>query len=685
MNHVLKILSIICISIIYFSEISVSQIVLKDLEPYVASDADLVSWQEKYEELTDLAEHPFNINTITKEQLEQLPFLSDAMIENILYYVYKYGPLLTKNELLGVEGMDRQTRYFLQDFIYIGKADNKQDKLLINNIFKYNKQELLTRVDIPLYQKSGYAAYDEETMKRYPNKKYYGNSIYHNLRYNFNYRNQILLGLTAEKDAGEPFFSKFNKKGYDYYGMYMLLKDIGRLKALTLGNYKMSSGYGLVINTGTFSFSKLFETSIACRLGKGISKYSSTYENGYLRGIGATFRIGKKWELSTFYSFRKLDARVDSMCIRSFKNDGLHRVKGDIEKKNTVLNNLIGSDLLYKRKQLQVGLTVVYNRLNKMLNPEMKSYNEYYPRGKEFFNGSIYYKFHFHKFIFSGETAFDKGWRMATLNMISYSPTVYTSFLLVNRFFDKRYQSLSASSSFSENTYLQNEIGWYCGMNTSMLGGNLKLYGYADIFRFFHYKYQVDKKNSIGSDVFFQTSYSPINKLSVFIKYGYKSKEKNYTFPDKSKYVLTNVRNRISGQVVYSPFEQCMLKTGAEYVRCGFVKRQMSEGILLNGTTKIHISPIKFFVYGAWFKTDNYDSRIYVYEPGLLYSFAMQSFYGKGSRVAAGIQYSIKRKFDFQAKWGWTHYRDRDRIGTGTEEIRGSNKADIQLQLKMMW
>ena len=50
---------------------------------------DLTYWQEKYEELSELAEHPFNINTITKEQLEQLPFLSDKLIENILYYLYK--------------------------------------------------------------------------------------------------------------------------------------------------------------------------------------------------------------------------------------------------------------------------------------------------------------------------------------------------------------------------------------------------------------------------------------------------------------------------------------------------------------------------------------------------------------------------------------------------------------------
>ena len=35
-----------------------------------------VRWEDQYQHLEELAEHPFNINTITKEQLEQLPFLN---------------------------------------------------------------------------------------------------------------------------------------------------------------------------------------------------------------------------------------------------------------------------------------------------------------------------------------------------------------------------------------------------------------------------------------------------------------------------------------------------------------------------------------------------------------------------------------------------------------------------------
>lgn len=76
-----------------------------------------------------------------------------------------------------------------------------------------------------------------------------GYGYYHNLRYSFHYRDQIYAGITAEKDAGEPFFTGQNKKGYDFYSLYLLIRNIGHFKALALGNYRVSYGYGLVINT----------------------------------------------------------------------------------------------------------------------------------------------------------------------------------------------------------------------------------------------------------------------------------------------------------------------------------------------------------------------------------------------------------------------------------------------------
>ena len=190
------------------------------------SQSDIIEWQEmsvddeniaslfeQYEELAEIAENPFNFNTLTKEQLEQLPFLSDRLIENILYYVYKYSPIVSMSELLGVEGMDWQTRKFLEHFIYIGPVKEKDEKFSFKRMMKYNRQELTTRVDIPLNQKAGYADYPENVLIDSPNKKYYGSSLYNNIRYRFEYNKQVYFGLTAEKDPGEPFFRLYAENG----------------------------------------------------------------------------------------------------------------------------------------------------------------------------------------------------------------------------------------------------------------------------------------------------------------------------------------------------------------------------------------------------------------------------------------------------------------------------------------
>jgi hypothetical protein len=113
----------------------------------------------------------------------------------------------------------------------------------------------------------------------------------------------------------------------------------------------------------------------------------------------------------------------------------------------------------------------------------------------------------------------------------------------------------------------------------------------------------------------------------------------------------------------------------------------MGQGVLVGETLKGELPafPIQASLAAAWFYTDNYDSRVYFYEPSVLYAFSMFSFYGKGTRLAVNLKYTYHRWLTIQAKWGWTHYMDRNRISSGTEEIMGSNKADLQFQVRVKW
>jgi hypothetical protein len=93
--------------------------------------------------------------------------------------------------------------------------------------------------------------------------------------------------------------------------------------------------------------------------------------------------------------------------------------------------------------------------------------------------------------------------------------------------------------------------------------------------------------------------------------------------------------------------------------------------------------PLHLSLQGTYFRTDDYDARIYASEGGLLYSFYSPSYYGQGFRCSAAIRYELGKHLLLIAKWGETIYQNRDGIGSGEERIEGNKKADLQLQLRM--
>ena len=69
-------------------------------EVMTAEDVESSTWEDVYDQLCELSLHPFDLNTVTRSQLEDLPFLSAQQIEEIMDYLYHYGPMKSKSELL---------------------------------------------------------------------------------------------------------------------------------------------------------------------------------------------------------------------------------------------------------------------------------------------------------------------------------------------------------------------------------------------------------------------------------------------------------------------------------------------------------------------------------------------------------------------------------------------------------
>ena len=66
-----------------------------------------------FDQLTELENHPINLNSATREQLERLPFLSARQVGDLLEYVYRNKAMLSLSELLLVKSIGDDVRRLL--------------------------------------------------------------------------------------------------------------------------------------------------------------------------------------------------------------------------------------------------------------------------------------------------------------------------------------------------------------------------------------------------------------------------------------------------------------------------------------------------------------------------------------------------------------------------------------------
>lgn len=652
------------------------------IEEMASETEDEARIETLYSDLSYLAEHPFELNTVTEEQLRRLPFLSDMQIRKLLEYRSRYGKMVTLYELKNVESFDFETISLFVPFVYIGEIVVDKRPITVKNLLKRGSNNLQIRYDKCFQQKKGYCSYPDSVLQQYPNRRYLGEPFYHSLRYSYAFDERIQFGLVAEKDAGEPFWNGYHK-GYDYYSLHLFLKEMNKwLKSLAIGDYKVSFGQGLVISND-FSPSRNAIVSQAERRTNGFRRHFSTNESDFFRGAAATVSL-KKIDISLFYSYRQLDAGVDSAVISSFKTDGLHRLVRDREKMRRVSMQTYGGNIRYATPDLCIGLTALsYSFGNCSVQPDPKPYNLYYFRGNRNTDVSVDYLLKNRMIKFYGETALSGNGAVASLNALQLTPASYFSFLLLYRYYDKRYQAFFGNA-FSQSSTIQNEQGFYMGMQWSPFA-RWKLSTYTDLFRFPWLKYGIDAP-STGKEYMLQLEYAPKRNLSAYIRYKYKQKEKNQ-FESADDPAMAGIlpyrQQRLRLQVLYAVSPSFSLRTSADGIFYAEAAKQ-SRGWMVAQSVgwKPAGLPVQTDFYVAGFHTDDYWSRISSYEKNILYAFNMPSFYGKGVRCAVSFRWDIVERLSLSAKFGYTCYADREVIGTDLEEIEGNVKADVYTLLR---
>lgn len=579
-----------------------------------AEDAASEGWQQTYDLLSDLVQHPININTATREQLEAIPFLSAQQVEELMAYLYRYAPMQSTAELRMMTLLTPAQRELLSYCVYTGEIAPK----------RYLHHELTATAKLPL-------------------------SNGHWFRYQLQYGDRLKAGLVGDVDADEPFFTGPNRWGYDYYAPYLQLNHYGCIETLVLGSYKVSMGMGLVMNN-SFSLGKIAMLQNLGRSTNTLRAHASRTEYA-LQGAGATLKLGRGWQATAFVGYVPMDATLNSDgSARTILTTGYHRTETEISKKHNMHAVKTGGTLRYTGHGLHVGLNALYVHLNRPLQPNTKQlYNLYKPQGSSFMNMSADYGFANRRWALNGETAVDGHGHLATINSVSLTMNNGLTLMALQRYYQYRYESLDAQS-YSDGGSVQNESGVYVGA-TWQLSTKWQIAAYAD-WAYFPWVRFRQPAGTRTADYLLQGTYTSGSwKLSG--RYRLKATQQEHRSRLTAEYTPTH------GLAVRTQLDGDYCKTGEEL------------GGMLSESLAYTYKWLRLNAGAGYYHTDGYNSRLYVYENGPLYTYAMQQLYGDGIRYWLMLRAKAGQSVLLTAKLGVNNNFER------------AAKTDMTLQLRL--
>ncbi len=659
---------------------------IEEISSNTDQELDLTSL---YEDLTYYLNEPLNLNTATKQDLEKLQLLSEFQINNLLQYIKDFGQLFSIYELLNINGFNEEYVRLILPFVTV----EKEDAFLSfdpKKAVKYGKHKVFIRTQRVLQQQKGFSPISPEELASSPNSRYLGDPWHHYVRYNYTYKNKVSWGITADKDAGEEFFKGTQKQGFDFYSAHLLVKGIGPVKTIVLGDYLAQFGQGLVLWSG-YTFGKSSMVTSLRKRAQGLKKYSSADENLFMRGAGLTVGY-KNLDITAFVSKKRIDANltvVDSLTgeteeVSSLQTSGLHSTPAEMDDRKALGEFIYGANISYNANYYRLGLTGLAYEYSASLIKKPSLYNMYEFSGKQNSNIGLDYQFVIKNNVtLFGEAAMSQNGAKAFINSMLFSLSPQTSMALLYRNYDRNYQALYAQA-FGENTRVMNESGLYIG-TVILPYTRWRISAYYDIFTFPWLKFETNAPTN-GHDYLAELAYSPSRHVTMYVRYRHKNKPTN--IPSSVPQVISGIQDmttqRVRYHISYKLNRYLEFRNRIEWVEYAS-EQKTDHGIYFYQDVIYKPKNIPLavaFRYGI-FDTDSYDSRIYAYENDVLYAFSVPAVYYKGARSYITIKYSPQKNIDIWLKYGETYFSNKDVISSGLTEIQGNLKSEVKAQVRI--
>lgn len=666
------------------------------IERYIENTSDEVDIQQFASELIFYYENPLDLNKADATELFGVPFLSGFQSLEIIEHRKKFGDFISIYELQVLPSFDLATINNLLPFI--GIRSNEVSFRNAKQIWREGQHQFLSLVETNAPKNKGFKVRDTITTSE--TNHYQGSPIYNNLRYRFDYKRYISFGVNMEKDAGEQFANGANPMGYDYLSFYFAARDIGRIKALNLGDFQANFGQGLTLSTG-LAFGKSSIITNSKRNFNGFGAYRSLRENAYLRG-GALALSFDKVEFGVFASYKNVDgnaiANIDSTdgvanepeFVTNIQEDGgFHRTLGEIEDKDAIGDFQTGIYAEYKGQRGRIGTVNYLRKLNATLQPAQQPYNQFNFRGDKYFKNGLYYDYVFRNVNLYGEVSHSSHENsIAQIHgaLLSLNRALDLSF--VYRDYDKEFITLQ-SNGFGENSNAANERGFYTGFEAKV-NRKLSILGYYDLFRFPWLRFQSIAPTG-GNDFWIEAQYNPNKQFRAYYRFRIETKQSDIA-GDKIKQLANETLSRHRLHMDYSVAKGISLRSRIEWsIYQEGDDRSLGSLVYQDIIYKPFGSNLQLSGRAAYSMIEQFQNRIYSFEQTPLYDYPLFTHGFTGLRFYALARYKATRNMDIWFRYAHTQHDvpinsliSDYTIGSSLEEITGARKQTFTLQVRYL-
>jgi len=637
-------------------------------EDYLYRDETVEVPVETYERFADLISHPININSASSDQLGETGLFTPYQIHSLIKYREKYGRLYSLYELAALAGFRISRLREIAPCLTVDSGpwirENKKNKHMI----MVNMGKILPEAD-------GY----KSKAKDGSGSPYRGSPLRTDLRIKSQIGNHLSLGLTFEKDPGEHFYSANRPEflsGFVQYSGHRLIKQ------LVIGNFQLNQGLGLVNGAGFLHSPERFRVN--SRSMSKIRPYSSKSESGFERGVAVRMNL-RTLEFLCWASYRNMDLSTRRMDEGSGKinwrehllNSGLHRTSAEIEGRDLAFRIHSGIQGQYRYRNLDTGLAFSSEAMGLSrsgiqsmgISGKTAVYQHLSLHGKWMRKGWQVF----------GEMAISDWNALALLTGVSWELNDFVQGLLLLHHYGISYTG-SLPSAYASGSKINNETGLALHLHLEP-GRRLQADFSGELFKYPGPRYLTQVPSS-------GQRYSLTIRNSGTPKFQWRVRMVNKIWqstPSNSETGLPPIRtsqlSRFDLRFVSDQLIQWQSRLLASFLS-GSTNPYPAYAVVQQ--VAFQCSPyLKSTVQFVVFDVREWENRIYLYEPGLYYSFAFPSLYGTGQKTTVVLSLKLFQKLSISGKIALTSYRNRQNTGTGNDMLKGNKKCILELQVRL--